>query len=362
MTMLGASKKRTKAALPFGTQLLDRMALLHPRTWQQIKTSLQRFVPNEIALVTQSFFGMVLPAIAWGLVYHLLLATTASPLLLSATYFVSPWSISCGNSFRTSAQQPIKLISDMTTKRALTLLDAHQVLAEQLEQGRAYRLRQYDVYLPALNDSSNNSTKAIILVPGALVDHTAYSEIVTQLSNRNLLVVVVSCEPTRLADFLTARQIQRIRKQVENSSHTILDWTICGHSLGARRAVELGVELGFSNIIMWAFPYYTLPVFLNLEKKQKLYLVQGGNDPGVSQQLVAENSTTRRHLDSFRDFTSNLPNGAQQAIIEGGSHQYFGSYTPGFFWGPADADAADVSRQEHHRQLADLTAKFVLKD
>jgi hypothetical protein len=57
-----------------------------------------------------------------------------------------------------------------------------------------------------------------------------------------------------------------------------------------------------------------------------------------------------------------LPNGAQQAIIEGGSHQYFGSYTPDFFFGPADADAADISRQEHHRQLADLTAKFVLKD
>jgi hypothetical protein len=86
-----------------------------------------------------------------------------------------------------------------------------------------------------------------------------------KLSNRSLVVVAVSCEPTRLADFLSAKEIQRILNQVEQSScldgYRISEWAICGYSAGARRVVELGVELGLRKILTWAlvpFPIWKL--------------------------------------------------------------------------------------------------------
>jgi hypothetical protein len=144
----------------------------------------------------------------------------------------------------------------------------------------------------------------------------------------------------------------------------VSEWTICGHSAGASRAVELGVELEFPTIVMWGctgIPYNSLPLFSKLDdndEQQRLFLVQGGNDQGVSQ---ANETQNREYKESFRAFTKSLPWNAEQTTIQGGSHKVFGSYNPQFLSGFPEEDI-DMSCAEQHTQVADLTAKIVWKD
>jgi hypothetical protein len=77
-------------------------------------------------------------------------------------------------------------------------------LEERIQVQQAYRRRRYDVYSPSRgggpdDDHGNHNGKALLFLPGALVEHTAYSEVVGRLANiMGFLVVVVSLEPTRM--------------------------------------------------------------------------------------------------------------------------------------------------------------------
>jgi hypothetical protein len=136
---------------------------------------------------------------------------------------------------------------------------AHAILEEQRHLGLAIRTKNYDLYLPnkdkiRIGDKQGEPherepTQALLLLPGALVEHTAYAGLASRLADRHgILVAVINLEPTRLAySFLPTMAPSRLlrlaqeieqRLQAQESSRTnstdettkVL-WSIGGHSL-----------------------------------------------------------------------------------------------------------------------------------
>jgi hypothetical protein len=67
---------------------------------------------------------------------------------------------------------------------------------------------------------------------------------------------------------------------------------------------------------------------LEASKEQRLYIIQGGNDPVVSK---VNESKRRDELESVRVFTKGLPKTSQQFVMRDGSHHYFGLVDPTIF-------------------------------
>jgi hypothetical protein len=146
----------------------------------------------------------------------------------------------------------------MTRHRQAAAPEARQMLVAHVQKGLAARSRKYDLYVPSAKhdkesssstkdkrskaEGSNSSNKALMFLPGALVDHTAYAAIAIQLAERHgILVAVVSLEPTRLANSIfgvTTSKLVRLSKEIEGRARTmvassgeIYEWSLGGHSL-----------------------------------------------------------------------------------------------------------------------------------
>jgi pimeloyl-ACP methyl ester carboxylesterase len=349
--------------LPVGTRFLDRLRLLHPRTLWYVYKFMSEYFPADMDLVRSSVLGMFLPALTLGLINGLLLSPAGlvySNSLLVA-YLASPWTVGAGRNLWQGAQLPSSVVAIWTKKRSFTLPDAYQVLQEQLDSQGAYRRRRYDVYLPS-NQNDDNTTKGILFLPGALVEHAAYSEIATNLSqDGNLLVVVISLEPTRISAFLSTSEFRAIQRKVQKEhGRRVTEWTIAGHSLGAKRAVELAEELNFPKVVLWGFGgFHSLSLLQKLPESVHCLIINGSKDG-----LVIEPILRGRGMEEFE---ASLPSNVRHTMIQGGSHQYFGTYKPQVK--PAmlkntstSTDFADISRHEQHAQVSSLTAEFVWQD
>lgn len=138
----------------------------------------------------------------------------------------------------------------MTRHRQRAFPEAKRMLQERVQRGLAVRTRNYDLYIPPPgkqkkenSSTSESSNKALIFLPGALVDHTAYAAIAIQLAERHgILVAVVSLEPTRLAKSIsgvTTSKLVKLSKEIERrvsgmavtSSGETYEWSLSGHSL-----------------------------------------------------------------------------------------------------------------------------------
>ena len=88
--------------------------------------------------------------------------------------------------------------------RKASFESAQTLLLERLKSKRAIRKQdKYDVFLPV-----QEAKIGVIFFPGALVSHTAYAGIAAALSDKGILVVVLSLEPVRfIADTETNRKI-----------------------------------------------------------------------------------------------------------------------------------------------------------
>ncbi len=139
-----------------------------------------------------------------------------SSTMLPLVTLLSPWTIqSTMTTLLIQLQHLSKSLWGYHQGRSKLLESATEVLQNRVQSQRAYQMHRYNVFLP---HNHTNKTKAILLIPGALISHTAYSEVASRLSNQGLVVMVVSMEPFWLAyRHLGAdvRSMNRIMSQIE---------------------------------------------------------------------------------------------------------------------------------------------------
>ena len=326
---------------PWGTKLLNKLYLLSPRTWfGAIEVqSISPFRPLDHTVLVQGLLGILVPAIVLGLLSHVLNAH----FLIAST--LSPWTIQCIQSVIPPLSTLTSNCHSWTKMRTSASKEALGMFQGRIDENRAFRYRRYDVFLP-----TQYLGKALVFFPGALIDHTAYSEIAASLSDRGIVVVVVSVEPFRLAaNHLGADpgRVNRIIKQVEKQ-HLAYPavWSLGGHSMGSFAAMRLVLDLQPSRLIMWGsadFPKSRTNISAIVNTRT--LVVQGSNDKLCQ---MTEEGLAR--------FKADLPQNHTVFVIVGASHNQFGSYPNN----PVFDGYPSIKKKEQQRQVCDVTADFIL--
>ena len=352
------------------------------------------------------------------------------PLLPLVLTVASPWSIDPLQTLSQQLSSFVQTCQNWRNTRMSVLPDATDCFQQRLSSHQCQCLGpDVHVYLPSrkrtirqrreTHEKGNNNTTiqqhALLFLPGALVPPRAYAEVAAALSDRGILVVVVSMEPFGMArPFLGADPIrmQRILQRVEqtvlssssstttqqqqetvlNSSTTtttnddtvqqhssvpIFHWSIGGHSLGAFAAMRLfwlnhcrrqqqDNFVVFHKLIMWGaanLPHTRtdlsrlasrfLPVVSPI---LQTLVVQAANDAFCA--MTDHDATIfRRDFDTDRTCFVTLPRG---------SHDQFGSYCTSSATTTTDDEddaAARVQRRrqrrEFHKQLVQTTVDFI---
>lgn len=117
---------------------------------------------------------------------------------------------------------------------------------EMLQRHKVLRTKKYDLYdADPSTTKATKKKKALMFLPGGLVEHSAYAGIAIRLSkDYGILVVVLNCEPMRLAQPLplfgvNASTILKLSKQVEQHVGYEPEWNLGGHSLVRNRHITL---------------------------------------------------------------------------------------------------------------------------
>jgi hypothetical protein len=382
---------RHRARRPWGTSWWNTLQLASPWTWWGVA----RLRQVDLGSLRHAFWGVLVPA---GGYYHLLTryrtneipvrmgsasptmdrielwpcGGTSSPARLDRWFVLllpllaCPWCLS----WTLAAGQTVReLIAQMTALRNLqtpALLDAWQILADSVTNGRAYRTRSYDVYLPPPSSSTHppppRCRAALWFLPGAAVDHTAYAAPAAMLSDLGYLVVVVGAEPMRLATpelGCHAARLRAVRARVWERYRTAsagpcttVPWYLVGHSLGAFTASHVVEELGVTKLVAWGvapFPnwndlshtHQTLPQTSFLS----MLLIQGSRDSIVE---------TFGSDDKWRTLRARFPPSLEEHVLEGGTHCGFASYRSDAF-----PEVSDLPRSQQQARAVALTDAFL---
>lgn len=173
----------------------------------------------------------------------------------------------------------------------------------------------------------------LIFYPGGKVDHAAYSPLMSELSDRGILCVLVQM-PFRLAvlDMDAAEGIQAQYPQVQR-------WYIGGHSLGGSMAASYldGSTDSFAGLILLG-SYSTA----DLSKTDLSVLSIYGSEDQVL------------NLEKYQQYKVNLPEDFTEIVIEGGCHAFFGMY------GPQEGDGTPtITNEEQLRRTAEAVAALI---
>ena len=147
----------------------------------------------------------------------------------------------------------------------------------------------------------------LIFYPGGKVDHAAYAPLMSELSDRGILCVLVQM-PFRLAvlDMDAAEGIQEQYPQVET-------WYIGGHSLGGSMAASYldGSADSFAGLILLG-SYSTADLS---ETDLSVLSIYGSEDQVLNRE-------------KYQQYKVNLPEDFTEIVIDGGCHAFFGMYGP----------------------------------
>lgn len=173
----------------------------------------------------------------------------------------------------------------------------------------------------------------LIFYPGGKVDHAAYAPLMSELSDRGILCVLVQM-PFRLAvlDMDAAEGIQAQYPQVQR-------WYIGGHSLGGSMAASYldGSTESFDGLILLG-SYSTA----DLSKTDLSVLSIYGSEDQVL------------NLEKYQQYKVNLPEDFTEIVIEGGCHAFFGMY------GPQEGDGQPtITNEEQLRRTAEAVAALI---
>lgn len=211
--------------------------------------------------------------------------------------------------------------------------DAVNCIISGVKTGNILRYPSFDIYLPS--HDTNGTQQCLLFIPGAGVDHTAYSTVANKMScDHGIIVVVISLEPFRMAaselieisTILHAiKQVKELWRERHKSDDYDLNFSLGGHSYGAYASMRIapmlvshlhGNTTKSLKLILWAFGsyrnYFTdLSSYENIESQ----VILASND-GI---VVFDD-------DSWDSFQSILPLKSTIHFIKGGNHCNFASY------------------------------------
>ena len=336
--------------------MLDRLRLLNPFLWfgiVELFHDLGRVnVSKLVAGLLRSVFSSVLLCF---------LAPKAVPMAL-----LSPWSYGSLQPSLLELTHATGILNGWRQARCPALPVAIESWEQRVQNHLAYRKRRYDVYLPssclydkdAEKQTSEKIVKGVVLIPGGLVDHTAYSEIAGRLADAGILVIVISLEPTRIAARFAgadAKTLVPIMKDTTTTTGLKVDeWIIMGHSQGTAKAIRLPTEFSrlphgpvISKLVLMA-PGNT-PVMTDAPQ---VLVLQGEKDPILNfgdRSVVAESLKNKVN--------------SREVVLPGASHKQFGSYLkrPNPTQKKMIGDEALISPQKQLDLAGNLTVSFVSK-
>lgn len=145
----------------------------------------------------------------------------------------------------------------------------------------------------------------LIFYPGGKVAYEAYAPLMSELAQRGVLCVLVRM-PCNLAVL-----DRDAAKDIPEQFPEIRQWYIGGHSLGGAMAASYAAEHpdDFDGIVLLA-AYSTA----DLTQSGLRILQIFGTEDGVMNRV------------SYEKYASNLPEGSEEFILEGGNHAGFGAY------------------------------------
>lgn len=175
----------------------------------------------------------------------------------------------------------------------------------------------------------------VIFYPGGKVQYEAYVPLLEACAENGILCVMPKM-PGNLAvlNMNAADGIQEEYPQISN-------WYLAGHSLGGAMAANYIAAHtdAYSGLILLA-AYSTK----DLSQSDLHVLTIYGSEDGVL------------NMEKLKQTRSNLPEDANEFIIKGGCHSYFGSY------GDQDGDGIPtITRESQISQTADAIESFVLQ-
>ena len=198
----------------------------------------------------------------------------------------------------------------------------------------------------------------------------SYAEVGARLSDKGILVVVVSMEPFRLAyHHLGADSVsmKRIMKKVQQHLPPNVEWTIMGHSMGCFSAMRLFLDFSSNKqkqeqqdivkmnnkLVLWGVAAF-LPFVVDLSDHPDAHvlLVQGSDDQLVESLKVGQDALEA----CFPSQTT------QKVVIMGGTHDGFASYiVPNSSTMTTSDDGGGLRpREDQHDQACSATARFLL--
>jgi predicted esterase len=279
---------------------------------------------------------------------------------------------------------------EIYTLRFVTHENAYQCLYDRIQQQRVYRTYSYDMYVPpqsslssasalASNDTNSDTSKRIkdeyiLFLPGAYVEHIAYSEPASLLSDYGYIVVVMSSEPLGIVDIhlsqFSPSNIQHIQRTVERQYNTLIDgnnncnnrsrWILMGHSMGSLTCTKLVSKLSNVNeMVMWgSAPFIDFMDDIsqynhnNCNKNIRVLVVQGTNDD-----IIQSYGTPK----SIQEFWNRLPISCTTRYdIIGGTHHGFGNYiTQSFDNNSNNINVNCISTTEQHLIAVKATVDFL---
>ena len=258
---------------PWGTKWLDRLRLLSPKAWIGFYQYVDKspFTALEGQKIIQGFLQLMLPMILVLLIQHSNHHNHLNNLNLLPVYLMSPWSWHCVfGTMGTPVRQLTQAAKQLTNYRSVPLPEAFETVHQLVKESRIIRERRYDLYLPSnltpytttasssFDKNTNNLTEsepgqlptqqqALLLIPGATVNHASYATVAKILSDAGYMVVVPSLEPMRLAQPKLGsdlKSICRIMKHAEAKLKNVpCQWTLMGHSLGSFAVIHLAQQI-----------------------------------------------------------------------------------------------------------------------
>lgn len=175
--------------------------------------------------------------------------------------------------------------------------------------------------------------EGLIFYPGGKVEYNAYAPLMRACAQRGILCVLVKM-PCNLA-VLNANAADGIVEQFPQVER----WYIGGHSLGGAMAASYAAKHSdtLDGLILLA-AYSTA----DLADTDIAVLSLYGSEDGVL------------NREKYQEYQSNLPENAEESILQGGCHAYFGSY------GAQDGDGIPtITNEQQVRWTADNIAEWI---
>jgi hypothetical protein len=260
--------------------------------------------------------------------------------------------------------QPLRSSKEKVENYLRHRQDAFDEAAETFQEGRnnntIQRHELYDLYcLPSKLLLDTTTTKqqqqqqqqqqhALLFLPGALVDRTAYSVIFSKLCKKyNIIVAVVNNEPMRLPMHHLGANVERIQTITKSVQELLnlpsLTWTLGGHSMGGYAASECIMKLQRRHkLVMWGGGPVS-KAFVRADDLPMLSIV-ASNDKIATSPMKQEQ----------------LPKSARIVTIQGGNHSGFAHFGPQMF--PRMDGERTISLEEQQEQVIQATVSFILDD